>query len=321
MEKSARKRRANPFLAFLLFALSMTAAVFLFLKCYEYYEADKNFVPKPVIAASIGESAGSESAGLTLFSTNAILFDPDNGDIIYTKDAYEVIYPASLTKIMTALIAVENIEDLDATFKLQYADYKGLYEQNAAMAGFALGEEVTARDLLYATLLPSGAEAATAIARIAAGSVEDCVALMNERAVELGMKDTHFVNVTGLHDDDHYTTVYDLSLLLQEAITHPDFFEPYCTLTYTTTATPQHPQGLNLTSTLVPRLKQLEREKAPIIGNKTGYTDEAQLCLASVAESKDTRRALVTVGAEGDGKSYPTQLADAYLLYQKALPD
>lgn len=320
MERKIRKRRKSPVVAFLLFALSVTAAVLLGFKYYELCDTEKT-EEKRFLPASIGVSAGRKSAGLTLFSSNAILFDPDSGDTIYTKGDREKIYPASLTKIMTALIAVENISDLDSPVTLQYSDYAGLYEQNAAMAGFSLGEAVTARDLLYATLLPSGAEAATALARASAGSVEQCVELMNSRAAELGMENTHFVNVTGLHDDEHYTTVYDLSLLLREAISHNDFFEPYCSLYYSTTPTEQHPNGLQLVSTIVPRLKQLEREKPPIIGNKTGYTDEAQMCLASVAESGGVRRALVTVGAEGDSRSEPTQLIDAYLLYQKSLPN
>jgi len=142
---------------------------------------------------------------------------------------------------------------------------------------------------------------------------------MNERASTLGMQNTHFVNVTGLHDDNHYTTVSDLALLLKEAIKNKDFFEPFCTLRYTTTATEQHPNGIKLTSTIVPRLAQLERDREPIIGNKTGYTEEAQLCLASIAEKEGKHFALVTVGAEGDGRSHPTQLEDAYLLYGKAM--
>ena len=186
------------------------------------------------------------------------------------------------------------------------------------MAGFQMGETVKIRDILYATLLPSGAEAATALARAAAGSTEAFVEIMNSRAAELGMNDTHFVNVTGLHQDDHYTTVSDLSILLREAIKNPDFFEAYKTLHYTTTPTPQHPNGLKLTSTLVPRLAQLSRDRAPIIGNKTGYTLEAQLCLASVAENDGKYLSVITVGAEGDSRSHPTQLEDAYLLYQKA---
>lgn len=272
--------------------------------------------PPTEAVPSVGVGRGF--SGLELFSSNAILFDPETGSILYGKEHDQRVYPASMTKIMTALIAVERIDDLDSPFTLQYSDYAGLYEQNAAMAGFALGETVTVRDILYATMLPSGAEAATALARAAAGSLADFIPLMNRRAAELGMNNTHFANVTGLHDDDHYTTVSDMSLLLSEASKNEDFMEVFGTLYYTTTPTAQHPNGLKLTSTLVPRLRQLDRDREPIIGNKTGYTLEAQLCLASIAEVESGRLAIISVGAEGDGRSRPTHLEDAYLLYQKA---
>lgn len=274
-----------------------------------------------VVPVSPAAGAGRVNGGLLLMSSDAILFDPESGRTLYAKNAHEKAYPASLTKLMTALIAVEQIDDFDAPVTLEYADYIGLYEQNAAMAGFKTGETVTTRDLLYATLLPSGAEAACALARVAAGSQEDCVAMMNARARALGMSDTHFTNVTGLHSPDHYTTVYDLSLLLTQAFKNETFLKAFSTFSYTTIATPQHPQGLLLTSTLTPRVQQLNRDVSPIIGAKTGYTEEAQLCLASIGEQNGVRRAVITIGAAGNGYSEPTHLEDAYLMYNKSLPN
>lgn len=276
--------------------------------------------PEPVVLVDPAEGAGRGRSSLTLISSNAILFDPASGETLYVKNADQRVYPASLTKLMTALIAVEQIEDFDMPVTLQYDDYVGLYEQNAAMAGFTMGETVTARDLLYATLLPSGAEAACALARAAAGSQEECIALMNERASALGMKNSHFTNVTGLHDPEHYTTVSDLSLLLKTALQSQTFSTAFSSFRYITTVTEQHPEGLLLSSTLVPRLNQLDRAFDPITGAKTGYTEEAQLCLASIAERGGVRRAIITVGAKGDGQSQPTHLEDAYLLYEKSLP-
>lgn len=319
MSAKNRKKSIAPLICIIPIALAAACAAFSLKKYDALYVAPKEKTVPTDVKASYSEGVGRGFSGLELFSSNAILFDPNTGEIFYGKDADEIIYPASLTKIMTALVAIEQIDDLESTVTLEHKDYAGLYEQNAAMAGFSLGETVKVKDLLYATLLPSGAEAATAIANAAAGSIDEFVELMNQRAKSIGMKDTHFVNVTGLHDDNHYTTVSDLALLLREAAKNPDFMEPYQTLRYTTTATPQHPQGLKLTSTLVPRLAQLNRDREPIIGNKTGYTEEAQLCLASIAEKDGNRFALVTVGAEGNGRSHPTQLEDAYLLYGKAL--
>ena len=316
-----KKRYLHPIFNIIPISMAAAAAVFFFNQYSALIGAEKEFfIPEPQQTAAYSKGVGRENGGIMLASTNAILFDPESGEILFGKAADEITYPASLTKIMTALVAIENIGDLDLPYTFEYADYEGLYEQNASMAGFAMNETVPIRDILYATLLPSGAEAATALARAAAGTIDDFVALMNKRAVELGMENTHFVNVTGLHDDDHYTTVSDLALLLSEASKNPAFMEAYSALYHTTTQTEQHPNGLKLTSTLVSRLKQLDREREPIIGNKTGYTLEAQMCLSSIAEQNGVRRSVITIGAEGNNRSHPTHLEDAYLLYEKALP-
>lgn len=309
------------------FRLLLTAVIYLVLASgtmAAFWRATVTKRAEPLTAATAPVSpavgAGRANGGLSLISSNAILFDPADGQTLYAKNAHERAYPASLTKLMTALIAIEQIGDFDVPVTLESADYTGLYEQNAAMAGFTTGETVTARDLLYATLLPSGAEAACALARIAAGSQADCITMMNARAEALGMADSHFTNVTGLHDPEHYTTVYDLSLLLTAALKNDTFAKAFSTFSYTTTATAQHPQGLLLTSTLTPRIQQLHRDADPITGAKTGYTEEAQLCLASVGEHNGVRRAIITIGAAGNGYSEPTHLEDAYLLYEKSLP-
>ncbi len=323
MKKRRRKKRIFPlFLAAAIYLALVFGAMAVFWQAAitKHAGAEPSTVAATVpVTPAIG--AGRTNGGLSLISSDAILFDPESGRTLYAKNAHKKAYPASLTKLMTALVAVEQIGDFDAPVTLEYADYVGLYEQNAAMAGFAMGETVTARDLLYATLLPSGAEAACALARVAAGSQEDCIAMMNARARALGMSDTHFTNVTGLHDPEHYTTVYDLSLLLTEALKNETFAKAFSTFSYTTTATAQHPQGLLLDSTLTPRVQQLDRDVSPITGAKTGYTEEAQLCLASVGEQNGVRRAAITIGAAGDGHSEPTHLEDAYLMYAKSLPN
>ncbi len=282
-------------------------------------------LPPPVLptpsSVTVGAGAGRRAPGLLLESSHAVLFDPATGEVLYAKGAKERVYPASLTKVMTVLVALEGILNLDEPLTLSYEDYVGLYEQNASMAGFAMGETVTARDLLYAALLPSGAEAARALARAGSGSVEEAIFRMNQKATELGMADTHFANVTGLHEEEHYTTVSDFALLWQAAIQNDALIEAAGALRYTATATEQHPAGLSLVSTLVPRLGQLDRESPlPIIGGKTGYTEEAGLCLVSLARQGGVSRALVTVGAPGDGQSLPYHLLDAYNLYDRCLP-
>ena len=152
-----------------------------------------------------------------LFSQYAVLEDA-SGAVIAEKGAHERMRPASMTKMMTVLVAVERIGDLDAPVTVTGDDFAGLYEANASLAGFEPGERTTARELVYGALLPSGAECCQALARVTAGSTDAFVALMNERAAELGMTDTHFCNTTGLDEDGHYSTVADMASLLRAAL-------------------------------------------------------------------------------------------------------
>ena len=152
-----------------------------------------------------------------LYSPYAILVDLDSGTVLKEKNSTDRIYPASLTKIMTAILAIENTEDLEEIVQLPDEIFPPLYAQNASMAGFQPGEEVRLKDLLYGVLIPSGAECCLAFADRISGSEEEFVSLMNDKAQELGMKNTHFTNSTGLHDPEHYSTVEDISILLQYA--------------------------------------------------------------------------------------------------------
>ena len=158
-----------------------------------------------------------------LYSPYAILVELDSGNVIAEHNSEDKIYPASLTKIMTAVLAIENTDDLSQTVTLPYDIFEPLYEENASMAGFQPGEEATLKDLLYGILLPSGAECCMAFADRIAGSEEAFVDMMNEKATEIGMSNTHFCNATGLHNPDHYSTVKDISILLKYALQYEDF--------------------------------------------------------------------------------------------------
>lgn len=123
-----------------------------------------------------------------------------------------------MTKVMTLLVAAENLPDLDAAFTMTQAIIDPLYLAGASMAGFVNGETVTMRDLLYGAVVPSGAEATEALAQAVAGSEEAFVAMMNEKAAALGLTNTHFMNTSGLHDENHYSTVREIALILQAAL-------------------------------------------------------------------------------------------------------
>lgn len=250
-------------------------------------------------------------------SKHAILLDARSGQVLAQKRASERVPPASLTKMMTALLAVEAVPDLDEPVTLPEEIFPALYGADASMAGFAPGETVTVRDLLYGAILPSGAECCEALARRVSGSEEEFVALMNQKARELGMKNTHFANPTGLTALEHYSSAADLAVLLREALHNETFRTVFTTAHYTSMATAQHPEGLSMTSTLLGRLDGTELENGAILGGKTGYTQAAGLCLASLAQVNGKEYILVTLGAPGDHSTGQTNITDAVQVYRE----
>ena len=249
-------------------------------------------------ARGVGD-LGADGSGLPqLYSEYAVLEDA-SGAVLAERGAHERMRPASMTKMMTALVAVERIGDLDAPVTVTGDDFAGLYEANASLAGFEPGERTTARELVYGALLPSGAECCQALARVSAGSTDAFVALMNERAAELGMMDTHFCNTTGLDEDGHYSTVADMATLLRAALGNEDFRAAFTSSVHTVPPTNQHPDGFTLRSTLSESLASYEVPGGRILGGKTGYTSGAGLCLASAAEVDGRLYVLVTAHAPG----------------------
>lgn len=252
-----------------------------------------------------------------LNSRHAILLDAQSGQVLARKRADERVPPASLTKIMTVLLVIEAAPDLEEPVTLPEEVFPALYGENASMAGFVPGETVTVRDLLYGAILPSGAECCETLARLVSGSEEAFAALMNQKAKELGMKNTHFVNATGLTDPEHYSSARDLAVLLREALHNETFRTVFTTEHYTSTATAQHPEGLSMLSTLLGKLDGTELENGKILGGKTGYTQAAGLCLASLAEVNGKEYLLVTLGALGDHATEQTNIQDAVQVYRR----
>ena len=192
-----------------------------------------------------------------------------------------------------------------------------LRAEGASMAGFRPGETATVRDLLYGALLPSGAECCEALAREVSGSEEAFVELMNQKAAELEMRSTHFCNPTGLHDPEHVSTVRDMARLTEAALQNETFRKLFTTERYTVPATNCHPQGFTMHSTLLSQLDGTELHSGRILGGKTGYTGEAGLCLASLAEVKGREYILVTAGAGGNHSTAPYHIEDAVTVYRR----
>ena len=247
---------------------------------------------------------------IELESDYIYMIDPENNQVLMDQGSNELIYPASMTKMMTLIVALENIDNHSEMLKLDHEVFKGLYEANASLAGFSYNEEVSVKDCLYGLFLPSGAECTRALAIKTAGSEEAFVDLMNQKAKELNMMNTPFVNTTGLHHKDHVTTLQDLSILLRYCLKNEDFMEIFTSKSYVATSGTKHNE-LKMESTLFKRLSKDNTHY--ILGGKTGYTNPAGLCLASYASFEGRDVLLIT--AHAPVSSTPYHLLDAVEAY------
>ena len=244
-------------------------------------EPEEDTPETPAPASLSTETDSTQTLDLELYSEHAILIDLETNTVIAEKDPDAKIYPASMTKVMTALVACEQITDWNATFTMTQAIIDPLFLSDATMAGFVNGEEVSMTDLVYGALLPSGAEATEALAQTIAGSTEGFVALMNEKAAELGLTNTHFVNDSGLHDEDHYTTVREMAVILEAAMANERCRAALSAVSYTSAPTTQNPEGVAMINKFLYRIGQYELGDAVVEGAKTGFTSQAMNCCAS----------------------------------------
>ncbi len=238
-------------------------------------------------------------------SQHIYLLDRETGKAVFEKDAETKAYPASLTKMMTTLVALEHIDDLSASAPVDVQTYQAMVAQNASMAGFYGREAVTYRDLLYGTMLPSGGEAANSLAIHLSGSREQFVKLMNGKAKELGMMNTHYTNPEGLHDQQQYTTASDMAKLLDHALDNGNFRAIFTKPAFTTTATADHPAGIQLKSTVLSSLHTDEQRGFSIIGGKSGTTYEAGQCWATLSTAGGREYITVVMGAPLEDVSHP----------------
>ncbi|MBQ7821103.1 MAG: D-alanyl-D-alanine carboxypeptidase [Clostridia bacterium] len=250
-----------------------------------------------------------------LFGRYAYFCYADSHSVIAEKNSGVKAAPASLTKIMTAVVILENADDLDAKVTVSSKLYDRLYREGASMAGFLPGETVTLRDLLYGIMLPSGAEAAAAAAEYIAGSDAALVDMMNAKAAEMGLSNTHFENIYGFDDDDHYSNASEMAVILMYALDNEDFREISQTERYTVRPTNKHPDGFTMKSTVFTKIGDKEPEKAEILGGKTGYTYDAGLCLAAYGELDGKSYVSVVMGVEGNHRTEQYQVDDTIYLF------
>ena len=240
-------------------------------------------------------------AGQETDAAAALLVDESYGKILFAQNARARRYPASITKVMTCLLAAEAIEAgrLSADQPITAGDdlYTGI-GSGGSTQNLQPGEVLTVEQLIYCALLPSANEACNVLACAVAGDIPAFVAQMNGRAEALGMADTRFANTHGYHDENHYTTAYDLYLLLREALAHPLLCQVMGTVEYTLPATNLSParELHNSNALLDPENSQYYCPDA--IGGKTGSTPEAGYCLACAAQRDGRTLICVVLGAE-----------------------
>lgn len=233
-----------------------------------------------------------------LNSSKAIIYDMTDKKILYELNSTQKSDIASLTKIMTTITAIETIENLNEKITITN-EMLNLVRWDASVAGLKSGDIVSYKDLLYASMLPSGADATISIAIATSGSIDAYVAKMNELAKKIGLENTHFVNVTGLDANNHYSTAEDVLKLLIYSLNNPTFREVYTTKIYTLN------NGLIVKTTINSYNKTLNLDTSRIIGSKTGFTLKAGLCFSAIFNSNNHEFITITLGAERiNGKPY-----------------
>lgn len=229
-------------------------------------------------------------------SQSAILVEASTGALIYAKDATKSMYPASTTKLMTALLTLEHTQmDEIVTYSWNAVNSIGA---NASHIGMRTNEQLTVRDSLYGLLLPSANEVANALAEHIAGSTENFAEMMNEKARKLGAVNTHFVNANGLHDPQHYTCAYDLYLIMQACIEKTDFLEIDSTPAYFRPADELLGKDIPMGTTNMLIKTGSEYYNDAVVCGKTGYTDEAGRVLVTYASKDDMNFICVVMGGQ-----------------------
>ncbi len=256
----------------------------------------------------------------SIVSEYGVLINVSTGEILAQRDAYEQMNPASMTKILTVLVAAENIteEQLDDTFTMTDEISSYCFANDCSVVGYEVGEVATVREMFYGTILSSGADAALGLATYVAGSHEAFVDLMNEKLEEMGLSETtHFTNCVGLYDDDHYSTAYDMAIILKAATDNEWCREVMSTHIYMTEATAQHPEGQVLSNWFLRRIEDRDTH-GEVLCAKTGYVTQSGSCAASLAnDSEGNEYICVTAGSTSSWRC----IYDHVDLYTTYLPE
>lgn len=262
----------------------------------------------------------AESSLPSVYSPACILMDADSGKILYSKNANTRMYPASTTKIMTAILTLENCKLSDTAVASHNSVYSIPY--GYSVATIQEGEELTIEQLLNVLLIPSANDAAVVLAEHIAGSVESFSEMMNNKAVELGCKNTHFVNPNGIHNEDHYSTAYDLALMGKYAMQFDAFRTIVRKTSYALPATNKYDKEDRLFNTTNDLIKK-NYSSSPTnyyykyaTGAKTGYTDPAKSCIVATATKDDISLIAVVLHAGSTDEGLSQRPIDCKTLFE-----
>lgn len=262
----------------------------------------------------------AETSLPSVYSPACILIDADSGKILYSKNANTKMYPASTTKIMTAILTLENCKLDDVAIASHNAVYSIPY--GYSVATIQEGEELTIEQLLNVLLIPSANDAAVVLAEHIAGSVEAFSDMMNSKAVELGCKNTHFVNPNGIHDEEHYSTAYDLALIGKYAMQFDTFRTIVQKTSYSLSKTNKYDKEDRLFNTTNDLIKK-NYSSSPTnyyyqyaTGAKTGYTDAAKSCIVATATKDDISLIAVVLHSGTTAEGLSQRALDCKTLFE-----
>ena len=251
--------------------------------------------PEEVFALFAAE--GTAALGEDFPSEFAVLADAETGEILAEKGSDRLLSPASMTKVLTLLVAAESVTDWERVFVMDRETADFCFRHDCSVVGYEVGEEVPARELLYGCILSSGADASLGLAALSAGSQEAFVERMNEKAAELGLSEgAHFTNCVGLYDPEHRCTARDMAMILRSAMENELCREVLTAKRYHTAATEFHPQGQDLSNWFLRRIEDKDCGNAEVLAAKTGYVAESGSCAASYAQDADGRGYLCVTG-------------------------
>ncbi len=240
-----------------------------------------------LLMAMPARAADWPSLSETIEAEGAILIDADSGAVLYGKNEHTAYYPASITKVLTAIVVLENVTQLDDMVSFSFAATNTNLDTNSTVIGAVAGDQLSVRDCLYSLLLHSANDCANALAEYVSGSNAAFAELMNEKAAAIGCTDSHFMNPSGLNDPEHYTSCADMAKILQYAIQNPTFRQIDSTQVYTHGPIAKYPEGDSHNTVYAHHhmMRKSYSEYYPgVLAGKTGYTMAAGNTLVTACE-------------------------------------